>query len=164
MLVTSVASAAGLPLVFLLRPSRAAVGGDGPGVADETEPGLVARLRSGLSAIRGPAALSRSFAWGVAGWGAELAIAWFTLAAVGVHPTLPLAGLVVVATAAANAIAVSPGNAGPFELAAVLPLAGLGVAREPALAFALLLHVVHLAPAGALGVWVLVREARAARA
>jgi hypothetical protein len=83
---------------------------------------------------------------------------------VGVPPTLPLAALAVVATAAANAIAVSPGNAGPFELAAMLPLAGLGVAREPALAFALLLHVAHLAPTAALGVWVLVREARAPRA
>jgi hypothetical protein len=66
----------------------------------------------------------------------------------------------VVATAAANAVAVSPGNAGPFELAAMLPVASVGVAPAPALAFALLLHAVHLAPAAALGGWVLVREAR----
>jgi hypothetical protein len=86
-------------------------------------------------------------------------VAWLTLSAVGIAPTLPLAALAVVATAAANAIAISPGNAGPFELAAMLPLAGLGVAHEPALAFALLLHVAHLAPTAALGAWILFREA-----
>jgi uncharacterized membrane protein YbhN (UPF0104 family) len=165
LLVTSLASAAGLALVFVLRPARPARGGAGAAEApDAVRPGLVARLRSGLAAVHEPLALSRSFGWGVAGWGAELLIAWSTLAAVGIPPALPLAALVVVATAAANVIAVSPGNAGPFELAAVLPLAGLGVAREPALAFALLLHVAHLAPTAVLGVWVLVREARAARA
>jgi uncharacterized membrane protein YbhN (UPF0104 family) len=170
LLVTSVGAAAGIALVFLFRPARAGAGGapevvDGaPGPAGEGAPqpgpGLVERLRSGLAAAHEPAALARAFGWGLAGWGAELAIAWATLAAVGVTPTVALASLVVVATAAANAVAVSPGNAGPFELAAMLPLAGLGVAPAPALAFALLLHAVHLVPAAALGGWVLVREAR----
>ncbi len=109
--------------------------------------------------VHEPLAMTRAFGWGLAGWAAELAIAWATLAAVGIEPTIPLASLVVVATAAANAVAVSPGNAGPFELAATLPLAGLGIAPAPALAFALLLHLVHLVPAAALGAWVLVREA-----
>jgi uncharacterized membrane protein YbhN (UPF0104 family) len=149
--------------VFLFRPERvepAAEGVPDPGEEVAEEPGLLARLRSGLAAAHHPLALARAFGWGLAGWGAELAIAWATLAAVGVEPTVGLASLVVVATAAANAVAVSPGNAGPFELAAMLPLAGLGVAPEPALAFALLLHAVHLAPAAALGGWVLLREAR----
>jgi hypothetical protein len=158
LLVLSIGSALGVGAVFLLRPGRGAVaGGEGLG-------GLLSSLRAGLSAAHEPGALTRSFAWGFAGWGAELAIAWATLSAVGIEPTLSLAALAVLATAAANAISVSPGNAGPFELAAMLPLAGLGVAREPALAFALLLHVVHLAPAAALGAWVLLREAREARA
>jgi uncharacterized protein (TIRG00374 family) len=171
LVVIAIGSAAGLALVLALRPGRDRREGDSaPG---EWAPGnerglaasadLLARLRSGLSAAHEPRAMARSFVWGLAGWGAELAIAWFTLAAVGVAPTLPLAGLAVVATAAANAISVSPGNAGPFELAAMLPLAGLGVAHEPALAFALLLHLAHLAPAAALGMWVLVREASRAR-
>ncbi|HEX9307014.1 MAG TPA: lysylphosphatidylglycerol synthase transmembrane domain-containing protein [Anaeromyxobacter sp.] len=159
LLVTSIGSAAGIALVFVLRPRRAT---PAEKVDESASPGLVVRLRSGLGAVREPLALARCLAWGVAGWGAELLIAWFTLSAVGLEPTLPLAALAVVATAAANAIAVSPGNAGPFELAAMLPLAGFGVAREPALAFALLLHVAHLAPTAALGAWVLVREAGAA--
>jgi uncharacterized membrane protein YbhN (UPF0104 family) len=164
-------SAAGAALVLALRPERgfaaskslAPQGAPGAERGFAASNGLVARLRSGLAAAHEPRALARSFGWGFAGWGAELAVAWFTLSAVGIAPTVPLAGLAVVATAAANAISVSPGNAGPFELAAMLPLAGLGVAHEPALAFALLLHVAHLAPAAALGVWVLVREASGAR-
>lgn len=154
---TAVAAGAGLAVLFLLRP-RPGHEDDGHGLA-----GLVARLRSGLSAIRQPGALARSFAWALAGWGAEVAVAWFALSAVGIRPDLALASLAVLATAAANAVAVTPGNAGPFELAAMLPLAGLGVAREPALAFALLFHLAHLAPVAAIGGWVLVREAALAR-
>jgi hypothetical protein len=155
LLVLALASAVGLVALFVLRPRREGAS-DGEGLA-----GLVLRLRAGLSVAHEPWALARSFGWSLAGWGAELGVAWLTLAAVGVPPTLALAALATLATAAANAVAVSPGNAGPFELAAMLPLAGLGVAREPALAFALLFHLVHLAPVGAIGGWVLVREARA---
>jgi uncharacterized membrane protein YbhN (UPF0104 family) len=154
LLVSSVAAAGGVIALFLLRPRRGGVAG-GEGIA-----GLVQRLRSGLSAVHEPGALARSFGWALAGWGAELAVAWLSLAAVGVPPTLALAALAVLATAAANAIAVSPGNAGPFELAAMLPLAGLGVPREAALAFALLFHLAHLVPIAAIGGWVLLREAR----
>jgi glycosyltransferase AglD len=158
LVVTALGASAGLAGLFLLRP-RPGGAEDGEGLS-----GVVARLRSGLSAIREPTALARSFGWAVAGWAAEVAVAWCALAAVGIAPTLALASLAVLATAAANAVAVSPGNAGPFELAAMLPLAGLGIAREPALAFALLFHLAHLVPVAVLGGWVLVREAAVARA
>ena len=156
--VTAIASGGGVVALFFLRPPRDGRATDGPGLG-----GLVARLRSGLSAVHEPGALARALAWAIAGWGAEVGVAWATLAAVGIAPTLGLSALVVLATAAANAVAVSPGNAGPFELAAMLPLAGVGVAPEPALAFALLFHLAHLAPVGAMGGWVLLREAAKAR-
>jgi hypothetical protein len=159
LVVTAVATAGGVVALFFLRPPREGGRTDHPGLA-----GLVARLRSGLSAVHEPGALARALAWALCGWAAELAVAWATLAAVGIAPTLGLSALVVLATAAANAIAVSPGNAGPFELAAMLPLAGVGVAPEPALAFALLFHLAHLAPIAAMGGWVLLREAAKARA
>jgi uncharacterized membrane protein YbhN (UPF0104 family) len=162
LLLTSIMAAAGIALVFLFRPPAEDLGPAGEPDGGSPSPGLVTRLRSGLAAARDPIALARAFAWGFAGWGAELAVAWATLAAIGVEPSVAVASLVVVATAAANAIAVSPGNAGPFELAAMLPLAGLGVPTERALAFALLLHVVHLAPAAVLGGIALLREAREA--
>ncbi len=155
----AVASAGGVVALFFLRPPRGGEDTDGPGLG-----GLLARLRSGLSAVHEPGALARSLGWALAGWGAEVAVAWATLAAVGLPTTLGLSALVVLATAAANAISVSPGNAGPYELAAMLPLAGIGIAPEPALAFALLFHLVHLAPTAAMGGWVLLREAARARA
>jgi uncharacterized membrane protein YbhN (UPF0104 family) len=92
--------------------------------------------------------------------GAELLVAWSSLAALGLPVTLQLAGLLVVATTAANVISLSPGNAGPFEAAAALVVAGTGVAAAPALAFALLYHAAHLAPMFALGTFALLREAR----
>jgi uncharacterized membrane protein YbhN (UPF0104 family) len=126
--------------------------------------GLLARLRGGLAAAHEPQALLASLGWGVAGWGAELLIALFALAALGLTTTFAVAGLLVVATTAANLISVSPGNAGPFEAATVLVLAGLGVPAAPALAFALLYHAVHLAPRAAIAVVAVARDARAARA
>jgi hypothetical protein len=51
---------------------------------------------------------------------------------------------------------VSPGNAGAFELACVVALSSLGIAREPSLAFAIGYHAVHLVPVGVLGgAWLL---------
>ena len=84
----------------------------------------------------------------------------FSLASLGLPVTLQLAGLLVVATTAANVISLSPGNAGPFEAAAALVVAGVGVAAAPALAFGLLYHAAHLVPMFVLGALALVREAR----
>ena len=122
------------------------------------------RLRSGLAAAHEPRAIAASVAWGLCGWSAELLIALFALAALALPAEFPVAALAVVATTAANVVVVSPGNAGPFELAAVLALTGVGVDRAPALAFALLYHLVHLVPVGILGAWVALREAAARRA
>lgn len=126
--------------------------------------GLVARLRAGLGAAREPRAVAASLAWGVVGWGFELLIALFAVAAMGLPATLAVGGLLVAATTAANVVSLSPGNAGPFEVAALLVLAGQGVGTERALAFALLYHLCQLAPTGLVGAAVLLRTARAARA
>jgi uncharacterized membrane protein YbhN (UPF0104 family) len=128
------------------------------------------RLRAGLNAAREPRSLARSLAFAFCGWGAEVLIAWCALHAVGLGAGLAgvvAAALAVVATTAANVVAVSPGNAGPFELATVVALAGAGVEREAALAFALLYHLVHLVPVGVIGsLWLLsaAREGAVGRA
>lgn len=158
MLAAAIVSGAGVVGVLLLRPRA------GAPVAERGIAGIVSRFRGGLAAAHEPGAVARCLAWGLLGWVAELLVAWCALAAVGLESSWALAGLVVLATAAANAIAVSPGNAGPFELAAMLPLAGLGVPREHALAFALLFHVAHLGPVAVLGAIVLLREAGQVRA
>lgn len=143
-------------LAVLLRPRR------GTTAHRQERAGIVARLRAGLAAVHEPKAILAAFAWATAGWAAEVAIAVATLAALRLPANVSTAALAVLAGTAANVVAVSPGNAGPFELAAVLALTGLGVAPEPALAFALAYHFVHLAPVAAMGSVVLVREARTA--
>lgn len=137
-----------LTAAWLLRPRRNA-----PAPA-----GLVARLRTGLAALHDGKALAASVAWGLAGWGAEGAIAWATLAALGLPATPGLAALVVLAASAAAAVGVSPGNAGTFELATAVVLAGAGVPSGEAVAFALAFHAVHVVPVAILGGGLVLRE------
>ncbi len=153
LLIFAAVAAVGAAAAWLLRPPR------GRHLAHHGA-GLVARLRGGLAAAHEPGAIARAFAWALCGWGAEVLIAFFALAAVGLPSTVPIATLAVIASTAANVVAVSPGNTGPFEVAVVLALMGLGAPREPALAFALLYHLVHLVPVGLMGGAVLLREAR----
>jgi peptidoglycan/xylan/chitin deacetylase (PgdA/CDA1 family)/uncharacterized membrane protein YbhN (UPF0104 family) len=144
------ATLAGAALVaaWLLRPRR-----------DAPEPeGFVARLRAGLAALHDGKALAAGVGWGLAGWVAEGAIAFFTLAALGLPATPVMAALVVLAASAAAAVGVSPGNAGTFELATAVTLAGAGVPSGDALAFALAFHAVHVVPVAILGGAVLLRE------
>lgn len=155
LLIFAAIAVAGGAVAFLLRPPR------GRHLAHHGA-GLVARLRGGLAAAHEPGAIARAFGWALCGWGAEVLIALSTLAAVGLPATLPAAALAVIASTAANVVAVSPGNTGPFEAAVVLAMIGLGAPREPALAFALLYHLVHLVPVGLMGGAVLLREARQA--
>jgi uncharacterized membrane protein YbhN (UPF0104 family) len=148
----AVGAVAAVALARRARPGEEAHGGGGLR-------GRWARLRAGLSAAREPKSLARALAFAVCGWGAEVLIAWCVLRALQLTPGpagVEVAALAVLATTLVNVAAVSPGNAGPFELAAVLALSSAGVDREPAVAFALLYHLVHLVPVGLLGsAWML---------
>ena len=64
----------------------------------------------------------------------------------------------MLAASAAAAVGVSPGNAGTFELATAVALAGVGVPWDAAVAFALAFHAVHVVPVALLGGAVLLRE------
>ena len=146
-LIAALAAAAAVA-AFLLRPGR--------GPARST--GLVARLRGGLAALHDARALATSIAWALAGWVAEGAIALATLAALGLPANATAAALVVIAASAAAAVGISPGNAGTFEVATTVALAGLGVPTGAAVAFALAFHAVHVVPVALLGGAVLLRE------
>ncbi|HET9598494.1 MAG TPA: lysylphosphatidylglycerol synthase transmembrane domain-containing protein, partial [Anaeromyxobacteraceae bacterium] len=98
-----------------------------------------------------PRALAASWAFALGGWAAEVLIAWLALRAFGLPPEVPVALLCVIATTLSSAISVSPGNVGTFQLACVLALGTVGVPREPALAFSLGYHAVHLVPVAVLG-------------
>jgi peptidoglycan-N-acetylglucosamine deacetylase len=131
--------------LWLLRPrGRIEVGRKG--VA-----GVIARLRQGLVAVGRPRALALSWLFAMGGWAAEVLIAHLCLRAFGLPAGIEPSLLVVLATTLSAAASVSPGNAGAFEIACVIALASLGVPREPALAFAIGYHAVHLVPVALLG-------------
>lgn len=153
LVVFGIVAAAGTAAAWLLRPPR------GRELA-HPRAGLVARIRGGLAAAHEPGAIAAAIGWGLCGWGAEVLIALFALEAVGLEASLPAAGLAVVASTAANVVAISPGNTGPFEVAVALAMMGLGAPSEAALAFALMYHLAHLVPVGIIGGIVLLREAR----
>ena len=142
------AAVVALVAAWLLRPPRHAPAAEG----------LVARLREGLAALHDVRAVATSLAWGVAGWVAEGTIALATLDALGLPATWTLAALVVLAASVAAAIGISPANAGTFELATAVALAGAGVPSGTAVAFALAFHAVHVVPVAVLGGILLLRE------
>jgi len=148
LVLTAALAAAAALAAWLLRPGRSAPAGHG----------LVARLRGGLAAVHDVRALAASLGWALVGWAAEGAIAFATLAALGLHATVAAAALAVLAASAAAAVAVAPGNAGSFELATAVAVAGTGVPSGAALAFALAFHAVHVVPVALLGGAVLLRE------
>jgi peptidoglycan/xylan/chitin deacetylase (PgdA/CDA1 family)/uncharacterized membrane protein YbhN (UPF0104 family) len=137
---------AALVALWLLRPR-----GPQPAVHRKGIAGFVARLREGLVAVGRPRALAVSWLFAFGGWASEVLIALISLAAFGLPANVESALLVVLATTLSAAASVSPGNAGAFEIACLLALSGLGVPQEPALAFALGYHAVHLIPVAAIG-------------
>ena len=141
-LVVAVGAAA---VVFLLRPRK--------GVPEATRGlrGLIARSRHGLAAAGQPRALALAGVAAMAGWVLEVGIGMFTLDAFGLPATAHAGVLIMLATTLSSAASLSPGNAGAFELAVVLALAGLGVPSEAALAFAIGYHAVHLVPVAVIG-------------
>jgi glycosyltransferase AglD len=142
----------GASAVALLRP--AAVGPDeDAGAVPATRPkGLLDRVRHGFSGARSPRALGLSFGASAVAWGLEIGVAEFSLRAVGLHLPLAAVFLVLLAVNVALVFPIAPpGNAGTLELGATLPLLGLGVPKEQALAFALSYHLLQVVPIALLG-------------
>jgi uncharacterized protein (TIRG00374 family) len=140
------AASAALAALWLVRPRGGSSAERRKGLA-----GTVARMREGLVAVGRPRALALSWLFALAGWAAEAAIAHLVLRGFGLPASSEVSLLVVLATTLSSAVSVSPGNAGAFEIACVLALSGLGVPDEPALAFAIGYHAVHLVPVALLG-------------
>ncbi len=130
--------------MWLLRPRSPAAGKHGLA-------GIVARTRQGLVAVGRPRALAVSWIFALAGWSGEMLVAYLCLGAFGLRADVETSLLCVLATTLAAAAGVSPGNAGAFEIACVVALSGFGIAREPALAFAIGYHAVHVIPTALIG-------------
>ena len=92
-----------------------------------------------------------------ASWVLEGTVYWLVATAVGLDPTLPEALLVAAVTVLATAIPAAPAYVGTFELAATAAAGSLGISPAAGLAWAVLAHLVTVAPLMAAGVFALVR-------
>jgi uncharacterized protein (TIRG00374 family) len=106
---------------------------------------VLVRLRDGLSVASNVRAMALAIALSIASWSCTVLAFAAAAQAVGVEPTLGQAALLAAGTNLATAIPAGPGYVGTYELAAVTIAASVGIDREPALAFAILVHVATLA-------------------
>ena len=106
--------------------------------------GLLIRLRAGLAIVQKPRVMAIAVGLTLVSW--SCAVLGFAAAAqsVGVQPTLGQAALLAAGVNLATAIPAAPGYVGTYELAAVAIASSVGIDRESALAFAVLLHVFSL--------------------
>jgi uncharacterized protein (TIRG00374 family) len=105
---------------------------------------VLVRLRRGLAVASDMRAMAIAVVLTVASW--SLTVLAFAAAAqaVGVEPTMGQAALLAAGTNLATAIPAGPGYVGTFELAVVTIAASVGISRESALAFGILVHVTTL--------------------
>jgi uncharacterized membrane protein YbhN (UPF0104 family) len=99
--------------------------------------------------------------WTAAAWSASVAAGYFLLYAIFDDPTWVAAMAMVALASFVIAVPAVPGNLGPFEAAVVFALASTDLVASatdaPAVAFALLLHIVNLLTyiiSGLIGLWV----------
>lgn len=106
--------------------------------------GMLVRLRAGLAVARHGRVMAGAVVLTLVAW--SCTVLAFTAAAqsVGVQPTMGQAALLAAGTNLATAIPAAPGYVGTFELAVVTIAASVGIDRESALAFGVLVHVASL--------------------
>jgi uncharacterized protein (TIRG00374 family) len=114
---------------------------------------LLGKLQHGLTGVRQPRALALAFAASLVAWTLEVGVVLLTLRAIGLRLPVPAAFLVLAAVNLALAFPVAPpANVGTLELGATLALVEFGVAKERALAFAILYHLLQVVPIAVMGV------------
>lgn len=105
---------------------------------------VLSKVRVGLSVVTDLPSMVIAVVLSVVSW--SLTVLAFAAAAqaVGVEPTMGQAALLAAGTNLATAIPAAPGYVGTFELAVVTIAASVGIAKESALAFGILVHVATL--------------------
>jgi uncharacterized membrane protein YbhN (UPF0104 family) len=110
-------------------------------------------VRQGLGAIHRPKALSLSLGASLISWTLEINVTALAMRAVGLDLPFSAAFLVLVAVNLALAVPFAPpGNLGTLEVGATLALLGFGVAKEQALAFGIVYHLLQVVPVGICGI------------
>ena len=105
---------------------------------------MLVRLRTGLAIAGHVPTMAVAILLSIGSWSCTVLAFAAAAQAVGVQPTIGQAALLAAGTNLATAIPAAPGYVGTFELATVTIAASVGIARESALAFAVLLHVTTL--------------------
>ncbi len=106
--------------------------------------GILGSLRDGLAVARSARTLVAAIVLSIGSWSCTVLAFAAAAQAVGVEPTMGQAALLAAGTNLATAIPAAPGYVGTFELAAVTIAASVGIDRESALAFAVLVHATTL--------------------
>ncbi len=134
-------------------------------------------LLAGITPLADPRRALALAGWTAAGWTMSVVAGYILLIAMFDEPTWAASLAMVALASFAIAVPAVPGNLGPFEAAVVFGLASAGLVSKPtdapAVAFAILLHVLNLLTyisMGLLGLWAegvslgeIVRAARALR-
>lgn len=105
---------------------------------------ILAKLRTGLAVASDWRTMGAAVVLSIASWSCTVLAFAAAAQAVGVEPTMGQAALLAAGTNLATAVPAGPGYVGTFELATVTIAASVGIAREPALAFAILVHAATL--------------------
>lgn len=106
--------------------------------------GIISKLRTGLSVASDWRTMLAAIVLSIGSWSCTVLAFAAAAQAVGVEPTMGQAALLAAGTNLATAVPAGPGYVGTFELAAVAIAASVGISREPALAFAVLVHAATL--------------------
>ncbi len=106
---------------------------------------VLVRLRDGLAVASNVRPMAIAVVLSIGSWTCTVLAFAAAAQAVGVEPTIGQAALLAAGTNLATAIPAGPGYVGTFELATVTIAASVGIDKEPALAFAILVHVATLA-------------------
>ena len=106
--------------------------------------GIISKLRTGLSVASDWRTMGAAIVLSIGSWSCTVLAFAAAAQAVGVEPTMGQAALLAAGTNLATAVPAGPGYVGTFELATVAIAASVGIAREPALAFAVLVHAATL--------------------
>lgn len=151
--------------IFARRPAAAhrlldGLGGVVPLLRRPKLHGWLDEVLAGLLPLGSARLALLSAGWTAAAWATSVIAGYVIMYAIFDEPTWAASMAMIALASFAIAVPAVPGNLGPFEAAVVFGLAGAGLVESatdaPAVAFALLLHVVNLATyilMGLVGLW-----------
>ena len=114
-------------------------------------PGVAGRFLDALRTLHAERSWVRSLLWSMVSDAVDLLLVGLCLRALGIDVHPGVWAMVLLSINLALLLPSTPGHFGILEAGAVVALTTAGVAAEPALAFALVYHAVHLVPGTVLG-------------